>query len=95
MAYQIAQGRPRLEEREPAFSEPREDGERLSMGQDAQFVVSTAGGYEIRRVWSAEGWLYVLDDSDIGFFSHKEAEDWAREHPKNANSAPGIPKAVG
>jgi len=68
LAYQIAQGRPRLE-REPASSEPREDGERLSMGQDAQFVVSTVGGYEIRRVRSPEGWLFVLDDSYIGFFS--------------------------
>jgi hypothetical protein len=81
LAYQIAQGRPRLE-REPASSEPREDGERLSMGQDAQFVVSTVGGYEIRRVRSPEGWLFVLDDSYIGFFSQGEAEDWACEHPR-------------
>jgi hypothetical protein len=81
LAYHIAQGRPRLE-REPASSEPREDGERLSMGQDAQFVVSTVGGYEIRRVRSPEGWLFVLDDSYIGFFSQGEAEDWACEHPR-------------
>jgi hypothetical protein len=94
LAYQIAQGRPRLE-REPPFSEPREDGERLSMGQDVQFVVSTAGGYEIRRVWSAEGWLYVLDDSYIGFFSQKEAEDWAREHPKMPTVPRIFPKALG
>ena len=91
MAYQIAQGRPRLE-REPAFSQPREDGERLSMGQD---VVLTAGGYEIRRVWSAEAWLYVLDDSYIGFFSQKEAEDWAREHAKMPTLLQLFPKAVG
>jgi hypothetical protein len=58
------------------------------MGQDAQFVVSTVGGYEIRRVRSPEGWLFVLDDSYIGFFSQGEAEDWACEHPRM--SAPGV-----
>lgn len=47
-------------------------------------TASTAGGYEICRVWSREGWLYVLDDSDVGFFSQEEAENWARENPKGS-----------
>ena len=47
-------------------------------------MASTAGGYEICRVWSREGWLYVLDDADVGFFTQEEAENWAREHPKGS-----------
>jgi hypothetical protein len=91
LAYQIAQGRPRLE-REPASSEPREDGERLSVGQDTQLVVSKAGGYEIRCVRSPEGWLFVLDDSYIGFFSQGEAEDWACEHPRIRTALRVLPR---
>jgi hypothetical protein len=62
--------------------------------EDKQRAASTAGGYQICRVWSREGWLYVLDDADIGFFSQDEAENWAREHPKrSAANQPNPPSA--
>ena len=54
------------------------------MAKDKGATVSIAGGYAICRVWSREGWLYVLDNADIGFFTQGEAENWAREHPKMA-----------
>jgi hypothetical protein len=40
------------------------------------------GGYDIRRVRSAEGWVHVLDDSYVGFFTEQEAVNWARQHAK-------------
>jgi hypothetical protein len=52
----------------------------LSMAEDGRTKVSVAGDYEIYRVWSREGWLYVIGDSEIGFFTQSEAENWARDH---------------
>jgi len=54
------------------------------MAKDKGATVSIAGGYEICRVWSREGPLYVLDNAELGFFTQGEAENWAREHPKMA-----------
>jgi hypothetical protein len=48
--------------------------------EDSRTKVSVVGRYGIFRVWSREGWLYVIGEAEIGFFTQSEAENWARDH---------------